>query len=173
VLTTTSQVVTHIRESRWFESMYTLQGKPDTHDTYTSRASPHMPLVRFLRGVPVRGNLLRSCQQHWTKLLLPRKRAPVPIHSTPADWSSRGKAKHLLSTSYIGLLGTYHQYVISTFNTCSWGPTHRSLTDIGRGYNLTGVGFLHHTPQPSQLMVLHFPLVALPSLRLTNLNISL
>jgi hypothetical protein len=28
------QAVTHIRESRRFESMYTLQGIPDTHDTY-------------------------------------------------------------------------------------------------------------------------------------------
>jgi hypothetical protein len=25
--------VTHIRESRWFESMYTLQGKPNQHAT--------------------------------------------------------------------------------------------------------------------------------------------
>jgi hypothetical protein len=36
-------------------------------------------------------------------------------------------------TCYIGLLGSYHQHVISTFNTCSQGPTHRSLTDTGGG----------------------------------------
>jgi hypothetical protein len=28
------------------------------------------------------------------------------------------KAKYLVATSYIGLLGPYHQHVISTFNTC-------------------------------------------------------
>jgi hypothetical protein len=37
--------------------MYTLQGKPDTHDTYDFCASSRTPLVRFLRAVLVRGNL--------------------------------------------------------------------------------------------------------------------
>jgi hypothetical protein len=30
-------------------------------------------------------------------------------------------------------LGSYHQYVINTSNTCPWGPTHRYLTDTGGG----------------------------------------
>jgi hypothetical protein len=34
------------------------------------------------------------------------------------------------------LLGPYHQHAIGTFNTCSQGPTHQSLTDSGGGYNL-------------------------------------
>jgi hypothetical protein len=42
------------------------------------------------------------------------------------------------------------------FNTCSWGPTHRSLTDTGRAYNLGGTGLPHHTPRPSQPTVLRF-----------------
>jgi hypothetical protein len=45
-----------------------------------------------------------------------------------------------------------YQHAIGTFNTCSWGPTHRSLTDTGGGYN--------HLRVPA-------------SLRLFNLNISL
>jgi hypothetical protein len=77
------------------------------------------------------------------------------------------KAKYLLAISYIGLLGPYHQHVISTFNTCSQGSTHRSLTNTGGGYNLRGVGFSHHTPRSSQLAVLRFPLMALPGLMLT------
>jgi hypothetical protein len=44
-MTATRQAVTHIRESRWFELMYILQGKPDTHDTYAFRANPRKPLV--------------------------------------------------------------------------------------------------------------------------------
>jgi hypothetical protein len=56
------QAVTHIRESRRLESMYNLQEKSDTHDTYASHASPRTPLIRFLRAVPVRGNLSRTCQ---------------------------------------------------------------------------------------------------------------
>jgi hypothetical protein len=59
-----------------------------------------------------------------------------------------GKAKHLLTTSYIDLLGSYLQHVISTFKTCSQGSTHRSLTDMDEGYNLGGVGFPHYYPPP-------------------------
>jgi hypothetical protein len=47
--------------------------------------------------------------------------------------------------------------VISTFNTCLRGPTHRSLTDIGEGYNLGGVDLPHHTLHPSQTTILRFP----------------
>jgi hypothetical protein len=77
--------------------------------------------------------------------------------SQHSHWSSGDKANLLLQTSYISLVGTYHEHVNSTFNTCSWGPTHRSLTDTGGGYNLGGVSFPHHTPRPSQPMVLRFP----------------
>jgi hypothetical protein len=53
-----------ISESRGDSNRCTpCRGKPDQHDTYASHASPHTPGVRFLRAVPVRGNLLRSRQQ--------------------------------------------------------------------------------------------------------------
>jgi hypothetical protein len=76
-------------------------------------------------------------------------------------------------TWYIGLLDPYHQHVISTFNTCSRVSTPRSLTDTGRGYNLRGVSFPHHTPRPSQPTILHFPSKPLPRSQVNNLNISL
>jgi hypothetical protein len=57
----------------------------------------------------------------------------------------------------LGLLGIYHQHAIRTFNTCSQGSTHRSLTDTGGSYNLRGAGLPHHTPRPSQPTVLRFP----------------
>jgi hypothetical protein len=85
---TTSQAVTHIQESRWFELMYTPQGKPDTHDTYASYVSPRTPHARFPRTVPVRDNL--SCWPNgvgWTLLLL-RKKAPDTIPSTLVDQSA-------------------------------------------------------------------------------------
>jgi hypothetical protein len=53
--------------------MYTLQGKPDTHDTYVSRASPHTPYVRFLWALHVRGNLSQAIISVGRTLLLPRK----------------------------------------------------------------------------------------------------
>jgi hypothetical protein len=57
----------------------------------------------------------------------------------------------------LGLLGPYYQHVISRFNTYSRGPTHRSLTDTGGGYNLGCVSLPHYTPRPSQPTVLRFP----------------
>jgi hypothetical protein len=36
----------------------------------------------------------------------------------------------------LGLQGLYHRHTIGTFNTCSWVPTHRSLTDTGGGYHI-------------------------------------
>jgi hypothetical protein len=58
------------------------------------------------------------------------------------------------------LTGPIYQHTISTFNTCSRGPTHRSLTDTGRGYNLRDVDFTHITPLPSHPMVSAFYLSA-------------
>jgi hypothetical protein len=46
------------------------------------------------------------------------------------------------------LTGPIYKHAISTFNTCSRGPTHWSLTDIGSS---------HHTLQLSQWTVLRFP----------------
>jgi hypothetical protein len=94
-------------------------------------------------------------QQSWTDSLFQRKSAPnstsqlgwvargthrsfSPKHN---HWSSALKSNIYWWTDYMGLLGPYHLHVFSTFNTCSWGPTHRSLTDIGESNNLGGAGF--------------------------------
>jgi hypothetical protein len=45
------------------------------------------------------------------------------------------------------------------------GPTHRSLTDTGRGYSLEGADFPRTTPQPSQPTVSPFHLRAPPGLQ--------
>jgi hypothetical protein len=66
-------------------------------------------------------------------------------------WSSALKPSMCWRTGYISLLSPYLQHVISTFNTCSRGSTHRSLTDIDGGYNLGGACLPHHTPRlPNQ-----------------------
>jgi hypothetical protein len=65
----------------------------------------------------------------------------------------------------LDLPGPYHRHTIDTFNTCSWGPTERSLTDTGGDYNLGGAG-LPHTHSPIFLIsCLYFPLVAPPGLQ--------
>jgi hypothetical protein len=64
----------------------------------------------------------------------------------------------------LALPGPYHRHAIDTFNTCSWGPIHRSLTDTGGGYNLGGVDLprIHSPTFPTSC--LHFPLRASPGL---------
>jgi hypothetical protein len=70
---------------------------------------------------------------------------------------SRGLSQAFVDGRLQGLLGSYHQHAISKFNTCSRGSTHWSLTNTNGGYNLGGADLPHHTPQPSQPMVLHYP----------------
>jgi hypothetical protein len=133
-----------------------------------------MPLVRFLRAVPVCGKLslvVNSVgQSHFF-----REKGNSQLHpSTSADQSTGPhlvslplttieiveKAKHLLTISYISLLGLYHKHVISTFNTYSRVPTPQCLTDTDGGYNLGGASFPHHTHRPFQPTVLRFSLMA-------------
>jgi hypothetical protein len=87
--------------------------KPDQHDTYASHVSRRTPGVRFLRVVPVRGNLLQAINIVGWILLLPRKMAS-DITLNPAKWSAGlppsfspniaikvvMKAKHLSTVGY-------------------------------------------------------------------------
>jgi hypothetical protein len=59
-----------------------------------------------------------------------------------------------VATQLHQLTGPVYQHSIDKFNACSRGSTHRSLTDTGRGNNLGGASFPHHTPRS---MILHFP----------------
>jgi hypothetical protein len=151
--------------------MYTLQGKtrPTRYvrfphqSTYARRTLP--------AGGPRTWQHFLSRRQSGVDPLLPRKRAPDIILSTPADRSvgpypaslpsqpmkQWGQSQASISGRLLGLLGSYHQHAIGTFNTCSRGPTHQSLTDTGGGYNLEGASFPHTTPRPSQPHVSSFP----------------
>jgi hypothetical protein len=68
-----------------------------------------------------------------------------------------GQSQPSVDGQLLGLSGPYVWHAIGTFNTYSKGPTHRSLTDTGGGYNLGGADFPYLTPRPSQPMVLCFP----------------
>jgi hypothetical protein len=158
--------------------MYTLQGKPDQHDTYASHTSPRMPGVRFLRAVPVHGNLPRAADRvgrsHCsrenglpTQSLARRLTGPqvrTQFLSWANQWSS-GESQTPINSRLLGLPSPYHWQAIGTFNTCSWGPTEQSLTDTDGGYNLKYAG-LPHTHSPTfPTSCLPFPLVAPPGLQ--------
>jgi hypothetical protein len=158
--------------------MYTLQGKirPTRHTFFT--LSPRMVYDHMYLTRSTYSNLSYGRQQIWTDPLQPRRRAPDIIHSTPADWSAGpytaspttangavGKSQAYVDNWLLGLSGSYHRYAIGTFNTCSRGSTHRSLTDTGEGYNLGGVGLPHTTTWPSQPVVSTFHIRVPPGLQ--------
>jgi hypothetical protein len=78
---------THIRESWWFESMYTMQEKiwPIRHTH--PMLSPCMVLDYTYLTWSTHSNLSRVTDRFRWIPLLPRKRAPDTIPSTPADRS--------------------------------------------------------------------------------------
>jgi hypothetical protein len=151
---------------------------PDQHDTYASHASPHTPGVRFLRAVPVRDNLSRDAnsvgQSHCSREKgLPTQSTTHQLTdpwvrtqylSRANQWSS-GESQTSINNRLLGLPGPYHRHAISMFNTCSRGPTHRSFTDTGEGYNLEVVGLPHTHPPTFPISGLPFLLVALPGLQ--------
>jgi hypothetical protein len=94
-----------------------------------------------------------------------------PIHESVPSFSPKpaieamGVKSPSIDVRILGLLSPYHQHAIGTFNTCLWGPTHRSLTDIGMGYSLEGTGFPHTTLRPSQSTISPFHLWVPPGLQ--------
>jgi hypothetical protein len=163
-----------IFESRGGSNWCTLyRGKPDQHETYASHASPRTSGVRFLWQSPYVATFHKSSTE-LDRVTAPKKKcswhnpqhAGWPIHESVPSFSPKPtneaveKHKTSINNRLLGLLGPYHWHAIDTFNTCSWGPTERSLIDIGRSYNLRGVG-LPRTHSPTfRISCPHFPLVA-------------
>jgi hypothetical protein len=97
-----------------------------------------------------------------------RSAGPYPASLPSQPMKQLGQRQASINSRLLGLLGSYHQYAIGTFNTCSWGPTERSLTDTGGSYNLEGVGLPHTHSLTFLTRCPHFPLVAPPDLQLTK-----
>jgi hypothetical protein len=81
----------------------------------------------------------------------------IPSFSLEPTNEAVGAKPSICWRRLLGLPGPYHRHAIGTFNTCSRGPTHQSLTNTGKGYNLGGVGLPHTTPRLSQPAVSTFP----------------
>jgi hypothetical protein len=124
------------------------RGKPDQHDTFASHTSPRTPDVRFLRAVPICGNLSRVVNRVGRSHCSRENGLPVRTQflSWANQWSS-GENQTSINSRLLGLPGPYHWHAIGTFNTCSWGPIERSLIDTSGGYNLGGAGLpCTHSP---------------------------
>jgi hypothetical protein len=110
---------------------------------------------------------------HPGEILATKDRLAQPsswITSFPLPYDSLGVGERGFSqvvTQLHHLTEPIYQNVIGTFNACSWGPAHQSLTDTGRGYNLGSAGFSHITPRSFQPTVFTFHLRAPLGLRVS------
>jgi hypothetical protein len=171
---------THIQESWRFKSMYTLQGTSDQHATHFPCLVRIWPSnIRISHGphIATFHEVVNSDgQSHYSqeKGLRTKSTAQWPIDpwvhtqflSWASHWTNWGKVT-LYWCQATRLTGPIYQHAISTFNTFSWGLTHWSLTNTGRGYSLGGAGFPHITTQPSQLTDSTFHLKSPLDLRLS------
>jgi hypothetical protein len=146
------------------------RGKPDQHTTRFPRSvrvwsttisishGPHIATFYTVvnkfeqihctreEGLPTQSTARRpSDLRVHTQLLSHNNQRAVEKSQAPVD------------NRLLGLAGPHHRHAIDTFNTCSWGPTERSLIDTGGGYNLGGAALPHTTPRPSQSVVSPFP----------------
>jgi hypothetical protein len=172
------QVVTHIRESQRFDSMYTLQEKTrPTRHIRSPRQSTYVWHTLPVGG-PRTWQPFARRRQIWIDATAPEKKGSryntqhvgwlihgsIPSFSPEPANEAGGVSQAPDGDQLLGLSGPYHRHKIDTFNTCSWGPTHRSLTDTGGGYNLWGAGLPIPTPRPFHPAVSPFHLRALPAL---------
>jgi hypothetical protein len=173
---------THIWESWQFKSMYTLQGKtrPTRHMLFTF--GPRMTLDHTYLTWSTYHNL-SWITNRFGRIPLHLRNIDSWLHPQHADWSICGSPPsfsppHRQWNSSLkprfyrwqatSLTGPIYQYAIDTFNTCSWKPTHWSLTDIGGGYNLGGADFSHITSQPFQPVISTFHLKTPPDLHFNH-----
>jgi hypothetical protein len=165
------QAVTHIRESQRFESMYTLQRKTrPTRPVRFPRQSTYA-WCTLPAGDPRTWQPFGRCRQIWIDPTVLEKKdsrhnphhTGRPIHGSIPSFSpepaneAEDVSQAPVGDQLLGLPGPisptcdqYVQYLLT-------GPTHRSLTDTGGGYNLGGADFPHTTPRPSKSDVSHFP----------------
>jgi hypothetical protein len=152
LMAATRQSVTHIRELRRFELMYTLQG---SNLSRVTKRFGWIPLL--LRN---RDSWLHLQHTGWLICWSPPSFSPLTASEVV-----------VLSQAYIDnwlldLLGPYTSMRL-VHSILAYGYQPPVLNRHRRGYNLGGVSFPHHTPHPSQPMVVCFPLLTPPGLRLT------
>jgi hypothetical protein len=167
---------------RWFESMYTLQGKtqPTRHVRFPRQSTYAWHMLPA--GGPHTWQPFTRRRQIWIDPTTPEKKhsrrnpqhpswpicGSVPSFSPEPANEVGGISQAPNDDQLLGLPGPYHRHVIGTFNTYSRGPTKRSLIDTGGGYNLGGVGLPHTHSLTFPTSCLPFPLVATPCLHLNQ-----
>jgi hypothetical protein len=146
-------------------------GKNPTNTTHMIPTSVHVRSRMLPVGGPCTWQPFTGHWHIWTHPIAPEKKGSWhnpqhtgwPIHGSVPSFSPEptneagGVSQAPDGDQLLGLPGPYHRHEIGTFNTCSRGPTERSLIDTGRGYNLGGAVLPHTTPWPSRPAVSPFP----------------
>jgi hypothetical protein len=165
--------------------MYT-QGKPDQHATciphsvhvwsLTIHISCGQRIATFCEVINSDGQShcsqekgLRHNSQHdsW------RIHGSVSSFSPKTTIESVGVKPPSIDGNLLGLPDPYFRYAVSKFNTCSRGPTHRSLTDTDGATILKALAFYITFPDLPNRWCFAFHLRAPSDLGLSNINISL
>jgi hypothetical protein len=163
----------HISESHGHSNRCTpCRGKPDQHarmlptlvhirPAYASSGwSPYMATFHRMLIDLDRSYCSRHNPQHAGWLI----HGSVPSFSPELANEVGGISQAPHGDQLVGLPSSYHRHAIGMFNNCSRGPTERSLTDPGRGYNLGGAGLTHTHSSTFPTSYPHFPLKAPPGL---------
>jgi hypothetical protein len=151
--------------------MYTLQGKNLINTSHTLPTPVHVrPVYASCRQSPYVATFHESSIElsrsttpekkgswHNPQCIVNRSVGPYLASLLSQPMKQWGQSQASMNGQLLELLGPYHQYAIDIFNTCSRGPTKRSLTDTSGGYNLGGAGFPHSTARPSRPVVSPFP----------------
>jgi hypothetical protein len=145
--------------------MCTLHGKPDQHATGIPRSVrvwsqtihiSHVQCIAIFRESPTdldgsHYSREKGILDYISNTLANRYAGPHLLSLLLSTKEVVGLSQASVDSRLLALPGLYLRHAIGMFNTCSWGPTHRSSTDTGGGYN--------HLSTP-------------PGLRLSNLNIA-
>jgi hypothetical protein len=132
------------------------RGKPDQHATHfphsvhvwpsTIHISRDLRIATFHESSTVLDGYYcsreKKCSQLHLSARLSGPRDP-PQFLSQHSYEAVGLSQASVDGRLLSLLGTYHYHAISTFNTCSWGPTHRSWTNTCGGYNIGGADLPH------------------------------
>jgi hypothetical protein len=146
--------------------MYTLQGKPNHHATHFSRSVHVWSTTIRISGGPHIATF-HTVVNRFEQIYCTREEGLSTQSTSRRRKSSREKSTPI-DNWLLGLPGPYHRHAIGTLNTCSRGPTERSLIDTGGGYNLRGAG-LPHTHFPTfPTSCPHFPLMTPSGLHFTK-----
>jgi hypothetical protein len=127
------------------------RGKPNQHVARIPRSIRICSwIIRISRGqciVTFREVINNDGQNHcsWENGL-PTQSTPRRLIDPWVAIEAVGVKPPSIDGRLLGLPGSYHWYAIGTFNTCSRGPTHRSLIDTDGAIALEVLTF--HIPLP-------------------------